>query len=496
MFKHHTAAPTSRRATLLVSLAFLLNSLIPVSLADDIPLPEIGAPSGNILTPAEERRLGQAFMRSIRNSTYVVSDPLMTAYIQSLGDRLAENSETVGYNFQFFIINDPIVNAFAGPGGHIGVYTGLITTTQSENELASVLAHEMAHITQQHLVRRFDATKRMTLPAAGLTIAALVIGAASKNPDAAVMAAKGIQASMLQHQINFTRSNEEEADHIGIKTLAAAGFNSRAMPTFFWRMGQASRLYDSGKLPEFLRAHPVTSNRIADAHGRADAYPYRQRAGSLEYHLLRAQLRAAEFEQPKEAIRFYRKSLEEGRFRNEDGQRYGYVLALISGREFAAAREQIKRLRDKRPEQIDYIVALSLIEKGSNHPEARLQTLREGLEIHPGSYMLSIYYARALLEQGKSQKARTLLEQQLVGRSDNATLYKLLAQAAGDSGDKTSGHHYLAEFHYLSGAHKSAIQQLEIALRDRSMDYYTSARLTARLKQIRQEQADLKEHQR
>ncbi|MES9962027.1 MAG: M48 family metalloprotease [Candidatus Sedimenticola sp. 20ELBAFRAG] len=493
MSNHTTPTNTpSRLVVTLVCTIFLYASILAPVHAQQHALPEIGDPSGGVLTPFEEKKLGQAFMRSIRKTMNLLSDPLANSYIQSLGNRLAEQTGSPAGSYNFFIIDDLQVNAFAGPGGNIGVYTGLITTTESESELASVMAHEIAHISQRHLVRTYDAVSRMNLPAAALMLAAMVIGAAAKNPDAAVAAATGIQAGMIQRQINFTRSHEEEADSIGIQILASANFEPRSMPVFFDRMGKATRMYNTGKLPEFLRTHPVTSNRIADAHGRADQYPYRQRPDSLEYHLLRAQLKAASFSNEAEAVRYFKSSLQEGRYRNEEGQRYGYVQSLIAARDLESARKQLDLLLKQRPQQIDYIVLDALLLKKSGQTSQSIETLKDGLVLYPGNYPLSIYLSRALLDTGRPGDAIPLLEDQLHGHPDDTALYKLLAQAAGDSGDATLGRSYLAEYHYHSGDLEKAIQQLQQALSDRKLDYYSSAKLAARLKLVRQEQADLK----
>lgn len=492
---NNSRKPGARSIRLLLFI-FLHSLIAPLSYADNFSLPEIGDPSGNLLSPAGERRLGQAFMRHVRASQQVISDPLMNSYIQSLGGRLAASSNSQERTFHFFLIDSPDVNAFAGPGGYIGINTGLITTTESESELASVLGHEIAHVTQNHLVRTFDAMQRMSLPAAALAVTALVVGAATKQTDAGLAVATGVQAGMAQSQINFTRSHEEEADSIGIENLAQAGFDPQAMPVFFERMGKATRLYSSGELPEFLRTHPVTSNRIADARGRAGAYPYRQTPDSLEYHLVRAALKSAQFTTPKDAVTYFRESLQSHRYRNEESQRYGYVLALIADRQFEQAQKQLDILLQERPEQIAYIDAQALqLEKSGRSKEAQ-QIIQDGLELYPGNHPLTLRNAILLLEIGAPLKALKLLEAQLQGRPDDEQLYRLLARAAGDAGKNTLGHQYMAEYYYLSGELESAIQQLQIALKDDSNDYYRSARITARLKSLQDELNELKSRDR
>ncbi|MEW8047078.1 MAG: M48 family metalloprotease, partial [Candidatus Thiodiazotropha sp.] len=205
-------------------ILILLTSLAAISSArsqevETIQLPELGSPSDQYLTPGDEARLGREFMRSVRKTGKVLDDPLITEYIQQLGDKLLKQSEAVGQKFTFFVIEKPEINAFAGPGGYIGIYSGLILATQSESELASVIAHEIAHVTQKHLLRAFDAANRMSGKTAALLLASILVGVAG-SPDAGLAMATGVQAGAIQEQINFTRSNEEEADTVGIQILA------------------------------------------------------------------------------------------------------------------------------------------------------------------------------------------------------------------------------------------------------------------------------------
>jgi predicted Zn-dependent protease len=484
----------SRGLVSLVIAAFLFTVLIPVSASDNVALPEIGSAAGGYMTPSQERRLGQAFMRQVRSSMKVVSDPLLKAYIENLGERLVAGSDDINQPFSFFLVENPRVNAFAGPGGYIGVHTGLILTTESENELAAVVAHEIAHVTQKHLLRTFQMADDMSIATAAVVLAAVVLGAATENSDLGMAAATGAQAGMLQRQINFTRANEKEADRVGIGILSHSGFDPRAMPTFFERMGKANRFYDMKELPEFLRTHPVTTNRIADSRNRAESYPYKQYPDSIEYHLVRANLREKQFSNPKEAIHFFKSSLSEGRYRNEEGQRYGLVRALIRAREFQSARKELNRLLKKNPSRIHYLVLeADLLEKSGQAGKA-LKVLKNGLRLYPNNYPLSIYYSETLLKVGKPADAQRLLEKLRKTRPLDTELYNLLARASADAGQVNQGHQYMAEYHYHSGNLQSAAQQLEIALRDKNISYYRSAQMAARLKEIRQELRETNRH--
>ncbi len=473
-------------------LAVLISSVCATaSIAENTALPEIGDSSGSFMTPTQERHLGQAFMRNVRNAMPIISDPFLNSYIESLGRRLSRQSGDNNLPFHFFLVNKQSINAFAGPGGYIGIHTGLISTTESESELAAVLAHEIAHVTQRHLMRTFQMADDMSLATTALVIAAIVLGAATDNADMGMAAATGVQAGMLQRQINFTRANEKEADRIGIKTTSDSGFDPRAMPVFFQRMGKANRLYDSKQLPEFLRTHPVTTNRIADSMGRAETYPYRQYPDSVEYHLIRATIREQKFRDPHAAVKFYSSGLRDGRYRNAEGQRYGLVRALIRTRDYKRARSELNKLLKKSPRRTHYIALKADLAHRSGNPKQAINILRNGLQLHPGNYPLTIYYSDMLLGAGEAKKAQRSLKRLLKKRPLDAELHKMIARAAGDSGRTSEGHKYMAEYYYLNGNLVSAIQHLETALNDKKSSYYRSAKMAARLKAIKQELADI-----
>ncbi len=453
-------------------------------------LPDMGDPSGGLLTPAQEQRLGQAFMRSIRKHMSVVRDPVMSEYIEALGAKLVSNSPSAGQPFHFFLLDNPEVNAFAGPAGHIGIHTGLVSTTESESELASVIAHEIAHVSQKHLMRTFDAANRMSLPMAALLLAAIVAGGQSDS-DIGAAAATAIQAGFLQYQINFTRANEQEADRVGVEILAKSDFDPRAMPVFFERMGRASR-FQGSELPEFLRTHPVTTNRIADSRGRAESHPYRHYPDDVRYHLLRATLREAQFSDPKEAVRFFRDTLADGRYLSEAGQRYGHVLALMHAKEYAQAHSELETLLRGDPHQIAYLVTQARLWLLAEQPQRALAGLKSALELYPGNYPLSLTYAEILMHAGRPQIARQILEDQSYSRPRDAELYRLLSQATGAAGDIAQAHEYQAEYHYHSGELEPAVQQLEIAFRAEGVTLFQTTRIAARLKEIREELAELK----
>ena len=254
---------------------------IQPALALDYTLPDMGDSSGAYLSTAQERKLGRAFMRYVHANATLIKDPMLNGYLQTLGDRLASKSNLGAGSFHFFLVDDPMINAFAGPGGYIGIHTGLILEAETESELAAVLAHEIAHVSQKHIARMVQAADQMALPAAGMLLAAVLLGAATGG-SAAIAAAVGGQAALMQKQINFTRANEREADNVGMQILSKSNYDTRAMATFFQRLGRAT---NSGgiALPEFLLTHPVTADRTADALARAERYPYKQPKNDFDF---------------------------------------------------------------------------------------------------------------------------------------------------------------------------------------------------------------------
>ncbi|MDH3319026.1 MAG: M48 family metalloprotease, partial [Betaproteobacteria bacterium] len=252
-------------------------------------LPELGDASATSVPPQMERRIGEDVMREIRfRDPAYVEDAEITDYLQGLGRQLVAQVPGARQDFEFFAMRDPAINAFALPGGFVGVNTGLLTLAGDESELSSVLAHEVAHVAQHHIARLIGAQQQMQIPSMVALAAAILLGAS--RPDLAVGAAAAVQGGAIQQQLGYTRDFEREADRIGMQTLQAAGFDVRAMPSFFEKLQRNGRLGDDGTMPGYLRTHPMTTERIADAQGRAASAPYRQHLDSVDFYLVRAKL--------------------------------------------------------------------------------------------------------------------------------------------------------------------------------------------------------------
>jgi len=459
----------------------------------DIMLPDMGDSSETFLSAVDEQRLGEAFMREARASIPVIDELEISSYLDSLGYRLVSRSGTTGTgmentsaaktHFTFFAVKNPAINAFAVPGGFIGVNAGLILNTETESELAAVLSHEIVHVRQHHVARAMQLGSEMNpLVIAGL-LAAMIISTQSGQAGQATMAA--VTAGSIQKQIDFTRANEKEADRLGMGILSAAGFDPRAMPDFFERLQTANRYY--GAPPEFLSTHPVTVSRIADSRNRAEQHPYRQYTDSLAYHLVRAHLMVMMQREAKKSIRYFDDALKNGKYRNRTATRYGLALSYMAASDWGKAKAEIDNLLKSYPDHAVFRARLADIELASGHVPEAIRIYSEALILHPEHELLTLGYARTLLEGNKPKKVIALLDHQREKLYQNPDLQELLAKAFAQTGDKIGASTALAEHHYLNGDLNAAIGQLRIALKASAENDYQNARIEARLKQFEEE---------
>jgi len=454
----------------------------PVLAQAPTDLPDLGDRSASIISVSEERKLGEEFMRTARRQLQFLDDPELNAYLQELGSQLAAQSGA-GYEFHFFIIDDPTLNAFAVPGGYIGVHTGLILATQTESELASVLAHESAHVSQRHLPRMIARASERSLPTMAALIAAAMLGGQAGEAAIALTA-----ASSAKSQIDYTREFEREADRIGMQILARTGYDPRAMPAFFERLQQSSRLYDTG-LPEFLRTHPVTSDRIAESRERAERYKSPPPAPNPAFFRFQARVRVLTTPKPQQAVEVFAADLKSGGSVDVESTRYGYALALARAGRHQEALTQARLLLAQRPADPDYQTLLAGIQLGAGDRPGALTTLGNAHRQQPHNLALTRHYADALLKSGQAADARRLLDRAVRDHADDPTLQKMLASAAGDSGDQLTAHRALAEYYYLNGNVHAAIDQLQIARRYTGTSYYNQASLEARIREMQDEAA-------
>ncbi len=458
--------------------------LLPAGAAPALAaLPEIGDPAGSLVPSVSERRLGEALLQELRRKGLVLDDAPSQAYLRALVDRLAVASGAPARSFLVFLVRDPSINAFAAPGGFIGIHTGLVRAARTESELAAVLAHEMAHVTQRHLARAFEEARRLSLPAAVTLLAAALIGTRDPNAGGAALAAG--MAGISQRRINFTRAHEREADRIGIELLARAGLSPEGMPRFFERLARERRLYGR-EPPEFLSTHPVSTSRIADARARIAELPG-GREDSLRFQLVRARIEALMAKDPADAVGRFRKAVASGTHASREAARYGLALALLRAGRAAQAAPVLRALARDDPDRILYRIDLARALTESGRVKEARSLLEATLRIYPSNALVLRALARTLLAAGEAARARTLLEPLARPGSGDPALHELYARAAEAAGALAQAHRAQAEVYFLNGQVEAAIGQLERALRLARDDYYEAERIRARLSELREQ---------
>ncbi len=449
-------------------------------------LPELGDAGGAAISRDEEYQLGRMIMRQLRESGALLEDPAVTEYIQSVGRKLSSYAHEGQHRFTFFVVNDPRINAFALPGGFIGIHHGLILATKSESELAAVLAHEVAHVTQKHIARFIEASGQVNLMSTAALLAAVIIGSATGAGSDAVQAAMTVaQGAAMQSQINFTRNHEYEADRVGMGILADAGFDTRAMPAFFETMARYTGLA-SQRVPEFLQTHPVSSERIAEARNRLALLPVVDVPSSLEWELMRARIRVLTADLVDHAVAYYEAQIPADRSQWKEADRYGYALALLESSRPVDAAELFEGLLAKRENVIAYHVGRARALMAGGDTRMALVVFEDAIKLFPRNPPLTLSYGQALIQAGQGKKAHRVLLDLVNNLEYTPEQVRLLALAASAAGDTADAHYYMSEVHVLNGNLHLATGQLELALATPKLDDVQRARFQARLDEIRE----------
>jgi predicted Zn-dependent protease len=458
---------------------FLMLLCVPVAVADG--LPDLGDSSQMALSPQDERRIGEEIMRDVNASGDVIKDIEVVDYLQGLGYRLAASSGEAPQKFTFFVVQDSSINAFALPASIIGVHSGLILAAGSESELASVISHEIGHVTQRHIARMIAQQKQDAWQSFAAMAFALL--AARSNPQLAGASMQAAQAGAIQKQLDYTREHEREADRVGLQILNNAGFDTRAMPAFFDKLIKGTRFYE-GSAPAFLRTHPLTTERIADVRNRVEQIPYRQVTDSPEFNFTRAKLRATTVG-PSQAVAWFRDILDEKKYVDEASQRYGLAVALMRANRLDEAREEVAWLRTKAPRNpmIETLAGNLLVAMG-NQRQAESH-FKQALGAYPNHRGLIYGYAELLLATNQLDTAIKLLNEKQQVYPDDPYLYELKSQVYTRQGKDLLRHQAQGEAYYRRYNLMGAIEQMELALRSGDGNFYDMSSVEARLKQLR-----------
>ncbi|MEF1280850.1 M48 family metallopeptidase, partial [Vibrio fortis] len=449
--------------------------------ANSLDLPDIGTAAGGTLTIDQELIYGDAYMRIIRSSQPVINDPVLNQYIDSLGHRLVANANDVKTPFNFFMIRDRNINAFAFFGGYVALHSGLFLHAQSESELASVLAHEIAHVTQRHLARSMEDQARRS-PATIAALAASVLLAIAA-PEAGIAALTATTAGNMQSQINYTRSNEKEADRFGISTMAKAGFDVNAMPRFFGRLADEYRYASTP--PPMLLTHPLPEDRITDSRARARSYPPLKLAPSLDYHLARARIvaRYAGIDGDA-ALDWFERKLKKAPKSMVPSLEYGQALVYLDTKKLDKAEPILNKLITNDPTNLFYLDAISDMHIEQKKPQKAIKELKAALVRQPNNSVLTINYANALLENQEQQEAIRVLQRYTHDNPNDTNGWHLLSKANIDLGNSDEDLAARAEILALQANWNKAIQYYTQASQIAELGSLKQARYDARIDQL------------
>ena len=469
------------------TLGLSLGALPAPGANDKLKSPNLGEASNTLFSAEHEYQLGRAWLRVFRSQVETVDDPLLFDYLENLLFRLVTHSELQDRRLDLVVVDNPTINAFAVPGGVIGIHSGLLLHARTEDELASVIAHEIAHLSQRHFSRRVEFASKQR----PLTLAAMLAGfvlMASAGSDVGMAALSAARGAAADAALRYSRGAEAEADRVAMQTLADAGFDPHAAADMFERMLQASRYATGNRTPEFLRTHPLSENRVADTRNRARRYPRTIRSSKLDYQLMRARVQNRLANTPEEAVEAFSATLS-GDSRPTVAARYGLVLALTDAGRADDAALALDSIWARNPNRLEYIIADARIDMARERADRAAARLAERLRLRPGNHALTMTYAEALIQDGQAHVAEQVLIEQSKRRPGDAELWYLLAEAQGLAGNISGLHQARAEYFILNGNLDEAQQQLRYALERGTTDYTSSAKINQRLRDV----ADMRE---
>jgi len=475
-----TAGYFKKYVIVLVAASLALAAGVP---AAEINLPDMGSPADAVLSKNDEAQIGRAIMRQIRGSGRLVEDPLITEYVNDIGHRIAAQANNDGlHEFSFFVVDDPSINAFALPGGYIGVHTGLLEASRNEDELAGVLAHEVAHVTQRHIARAIHASQRQSIMSTAIMLGAIIASVAGAIDSNVMQGGIAVaQGTAAQGQINFTRSNEYEADRVGISTLADAGFDPQGMASFFEVISRNTAPSQS-QIPAFLQTHPVSSARIAETRSRARDYPPVNSTDSVNYGIAKVRLKVADYRTPEEAVEFYERKHYEFQ---SDIERYGRAIAYMLDGRYVEANRIFEELANREPEVIAYHIGLADSQLELEAIDEAIDSYERARKLFPRNVPLVIHYAEALLKLGDADGAHEILLDLLNNVPPTPKQVRLIARAAIEAGDNAEANYYMAEYRFMIGDLIGGVNFLRRALKDPELEEIQRIRFEARIDFIR-----------
>lgn len=429
--------------------------------AQDTSLPTLGGVGGGLISDQQEAAIGRQVMQSLRKSAEQIDDPLVIDYLASVVYRLVPFAPLENRNLTLVVIDSPAINAFAVPGGIIGVNGGLFLNAETEQQFASVMAHELAHLSQRHFARRMEQQETSAPMTIAGMLAGIILSAVTKS-DVGIAAIAGTQALAVQNMLQYSRANEQEADRVGLDILAEAGMDPRGMPEMFEIMMRQNRI-QGGQPPEYLSTHPLTQSRIADSRNRASQYPKMEHDDTLEYHLVRARLQVHYAQSPQQAVEVFQSYVDGRDGMAESAARYGLAVAHLRADQPVKAEAILRKLLDETPGRITYQVSLAEALMANGKVDESIALMESALHRNPGNYPILYQLASAHYKAGHAQRAADLYAQLTNKFPDNIDLWQKLADAEGQARNIVGVHRARAEYYILMGDLEAARRQLQEA---------------------------------
>lgn len=495
------------RAFVLILLAVFLNATTVAAAAEpvnplttDLPsainsqLPDLSSPANAMISRSEQYQIGYSVMLQMRQQGAIFDDPETQEYIQGIGERLASQSTDGGGNFHYTVLKSDEFNAFAVSGGFVFIFSEDLLGTHTESELAGIMAHETAHITQNHLARGLQAQQQATMTSLAVMLATILLGALGGGGgdaiEGGILASQGLAA---QQQINFTRSEEAEADRIGIQYLAAAGFDPEGMADAFERLERQRGIQDSW-VPAMLINHPADSDRIAEERALAAQYPPTPNTSSPDYYLVRERVRVLTAPGDQDIQRVYAQKIANGD--HSLGTLYGDALALMQDNKAAQAVPILKKLVAEHSDLHLLYAALGQAQAKAGEMKDALATFRVAEELFPRNVPVTVRYAQTLMAAGKNAQAHDVLLDLFNNVEPNLDQIELTARAASAAGDLGDAYYYMGEYQIGNGNLPLAAQQYQLALRTPHLTSVQRKRISARLREVRDYLASARQQQR
>ncbi len=452
-------------------------------------LPDMGTTAGSTLSINQELQMGDFYVRQLRASAPLIQDPLLNQYINELGLRLVAHANSVRTPFHFFLIQNDELNAFAFFGGNVVLHSSLFRYTDNESQLASVMAHEISHVTQRHLARAMEEQKRNAPLTWVGALGSILLAMAS--PQAGMAALTGTLAGAQQGVISFTQGNEQEADRIGLQVLQRAGFDPQAMPTFLQKLADQSRF--SSKPPEILLTHPLPDSRLADARNRANQMRPVVVQSSQDFYMAKVRSLGMYATGRNQLTDDLLNEYAKGNVREQQAAQYGKAVQFLQAKDFANAKKVLAPLLAKQPDNVWFLDLMTDIDIGLNQPQQAIGMLNGAKS--SSNPVLQLNLANAYVEAKQPANASRILNRYTFAHPDDLNAWELLAQASAAQGLRDEELSARAESLALNGQLDQAITTLSSASAQVPLGSLKQARYDARIDQFRELQKRFKVYQ-